>query len=350
MSDADISPGQTWRVDSFRPEDAEGVCSLFRSVYGEDYPIKTYVRPEELIGENKAGRVISSVARTENGDIVGHNALFHSSPSELVLESGSGVVHKAYRRGNIFVHLVAHGQGLAKEEIQAAAIWGEPVLNHDFSQKMCRSLDWRSFALEVDLMPAAAYSKEGSAPGRVSTLMDFLILNPRPHHVLLPQAYEDQLQTLYRYLPAKRDLSPVDPDFNPQQSSRIQSRIFPFAQTVRTAVHQVGKDFQQHFKHKELEAMDRGTEVFQTWLRLTDPGVGRAVDYLRSQGYFFGGLLPRWFDDDGLLMQKTLTRPGWQSMRIAFDQGRMVADMVEEDWNLLKSRLENGRGEWTEKG
>ncbi|MGM0539351.1 MAG: hypothetical protein ACQERT_09100 [Thermodesulfobacteriota bacterium] len=343
MHDNDIQPGQSWEIDSFRPEDSEGVCSLFRSVYGEDYPIKTYVRPEELIRENEAGRVISSVARTENGNIVGHNALFHSAPSMQVFESGSGVVHRAYRQGNIFVHLVAHGQRLAKEEIQAAAIWGEPVLNHDFSQKMCRSQGWHSFALEVDLMPAAAYTKERSATGRVSTLMDFLVLNPRPHSVLLPAAYKDYLQTLYSHLPAERDQVPADPDFNPEGKTHLSSQIFSFAQVVRTAVHRVGTEFQELLGRKEKEAQDQGAEVFQIWLKLTDPGVGRTVDFLRTQGYFFGGLLPRWFDDDGLLVQKTLSRPRWEDMHITFDQGRMLADMVREDREVVM-RTRGGTG------
>ena len=67
-------------MDLFRPEDAEGIANLFLSVYGEGYPVKTYLDPEKLREENAAGRVISSVARTEKGDIVGHNALYNSAP------------------------------------------------------------------------------------------------------------------------------------------------------------------------------------------------------------------------------------------------------------------------------
>ncbi|MFO7802093.1 MAG: GNAT family N-acetyltransferase [Desulfovermiculus sp.] len=339
MSDTDIQPGQNWQADSMHPEDAEGVCRLFRLVYGPDYPIKTYIQPDELIKENRAGRILSSVARTENQDIVGHVAIFYSAPSDQVLECGSAVVHRHYRHANIAAQLTTHVQKRATQELQAAEIWLESVLNHDFSQKICRSMNFRSLAFEVDLMPAAAYTKERSAPGRVSTLMDFLLLNPRPHRVLLPAAYKDQLQILYSHLPADRDLGAADPDFNPEQSSQIQSQTFPFAQVARMAIHQVGRDFQDICIQKDKEGLDQGMEVLQTWLRLTDPGVGRAVDFLRTQGYFFGGLLPRWFDDDGLLMQKTLSSPRWDEMRIAFDQGRMLADMVKEDWRVCTSRF-----------
>ena len=95
-----IEPGQTWEVDLFRPEDAEGVARLFSSpgVQGR-LPVKTFVEPELLIAENQALRTISIVARTPKGDIVGHNAIFNSAPFHGLYESGAGVVHPEYRGG-----------------------------------------------------------------------------------------------------------------------------------------------------------------------------------------------------------------------------------------------------------
>jgi hypothetical protein len=69
---------------------------------------------------------------------------------------------------------------------------------------------------------------------------------------------------------------------------------------------------------------------------LTDPAVGWAVNRLRNRGYFFGGLLPRWFDDDGMLMQKTVHPPHWDTMQIVYDEGRMVVDMARRDWEEIR--------------
>jgi hypothetical protein len=38
------------------------------------------------------------------------------------------------------------------------------------------------------------------------------------------------------------------------------------------------------------------------------PHIGAAVAELREQGFFFGGVVPRWFGSDGLLMQTLLDR------------------------------------------
>ena len=76
----EIQAGQDWRVSRFIPEDAPGVVSLFRSVYGDGYPVQTYMDPLLLIEENAANRTISSVAKTASGAVVGHTALFNSAP------------------------------------------------------------------------------------------------------------------------------------------------------------------------------------------------------------------------------------------------------------------------------
>ena len=84
---------QEIEIDFFRTEDAPGIAQLFRQVYGEGYPIRTYYLPDRLIEENAAGRIISCVARTPAGEVVGHNALVlldpatHLSPIQLANRS-----------------------------------------------------------------------------------------------------------------------------------------------------------------------------------------------------------------------------------------------------------------------
>ena len=62
------------------------------------------------------------------------------------------------------------------------------------------------------------------------------------------------------------------------------------------------------------------------------------VDCLRRRGYFLGGLLPRWFDSDGLLMQKTAARPGWEDMQIYFERAQKIAALARADWEAIKEK------------
>lgn len=330
MSTDDIQPGQTWVIDHMHPEDAEGVCRLFLEVYGEGYPIRHFIVPDKLIAENRAKRVISSVARTPAGDIVGHNALYHSAPSPKIFESGAGLVHKHYRGGQgIFSQLGRHCIDTAAE-MGADAVWGEPVTNHVFAQKSTHSLGWETFAVEVNLMPAAAYVKEGSAAGRVSTLMDFQIFNREPQRVYLPAVYEEQLKFMYGDLLELRRASTSD-QAPRETESVVDLQYFDFAQLARLAVERIGTDFGPALATRQAEALERDALVLQVWLKLGDPAAGWAADILRSQGYFLGGPLPWWFDSDGLLMQKTLSPPDWERIQIAYERADLMLDMIKRD-------------------
>jgi hypothetical protein len=328
-----VEPGQGFEVDLFRPEDAEGVSRLFRTVYGDGYPIQKFLKPELLIEENATGRTISSVARTPNGDIVGHNALFRSAPYERIFESGAGLVHPSYRGGKgIFTRLGVHGQEVAAKEFDIELIYGEPVCNHPFAQKATASIGWITHAIEVDLMPASAYKKEKSAKGRVTSLLDFKTLRPKPHTVYLPAVYEEGMQFIYSGLDDDRNFSLSKDELPPTTRTEIKTQVFDFAQVARLAVHEAGTDFKSAFDEQEKSICEKRMVVIQVWLKLSWPWISRVVDSLRERGYFLGGILPRWFDVDGILMQKIIGKPNWEGIQLYSDRAKKILELVKAAW------------------
>lgn len=331
-----VEPGQEVVVDRFRPEDAQGVARCFKRVYGDDYPIRTFYDPELLNRENKAKRLISVVTRTVGGQVVGHNGLFNSDPCNPNLyETGSGLVLPEYRNtAKLFSRMVSLGEKIGKE-LGLEGVYGEPVCNHSYTQRLMENLKYGTYALEVDLMPAEAYAKEDSASGRVSVLWSFKTLVPKPHTVYIPEPYRDFFDLAYRNLDDARQVEASDQPLPESLSTRIETQVFDFAKVARMAVHEMGRDFQQTLLAKEQEAKTRGAICFQAWLNLGVPWVQKAVNILRENGYFLGGLLTRWFDADGMLMQKLLPRPCWEGIQIAFDRNRFIIDAVRKDSDRL---------------
>jgi hypothetical protein len=328
-----IEPGQKYVIDLFRPEDAEGVVRLFKTVYGEGYPIRTFIDPKRLIEENAAGRTVSSVARTTKGDIVGHNAIFASAPYKKIYESGAGLVHPAYRGGaGIFSGLVLHGTEKAAPRFGVEAIFGESVCNHIYTQKATASQGWVTQALEVDLMPGSAYDRGKSAGGRVSTLLDFKTLKPGPHQVFLPVVYKDPFHFLYAELGDERQMRLSAVEQLPEVPTELNTQVFDFTQVARVAINQAGVDFDTVLVQEEERLLARGVVVIQVWLNLSWPWINTAVLKLRERNYFFGGLLPRWFDSDGLLMQKVMGRPDWEGIQLYFDRAKKLLEWVRSDW------------------
>ncbi len=333
-----VEPDQEWTVHRFRPQDAPGVIDLFRSVYGDKYPVPTYLEPELLARENREGRVISSVATTPSGAVVGHHALFNSAPNPRIFESGAGVVHLLYRGGRgITTHLSGHGIEMGKTSPGIDLIYGETVCNHPFSQKAMNKAHMICRAMEVSLMPAAAYVKEQSAESRVSTVLGFLTLKPRPCTVFVPRGLEHHFSLCYEGLDDTRTFEaaggvPGSPE------SRIHTRIFEFAQVARVAVHDAGKNFQARITAEDERLTRQGIRVIQVWLNTGQPGVGQAVDHLKAMGYFFGGVLPQWFGSDGMLMQKVLDDPDWEGAVLANERNAQIAGLVRREWDLIQAK------------
>jgi hypothetical protein len=74
------------------------------------------------------------------------------------------------------------------------------------------------------------------------------------------------------------------------------------------------------------------------WLKLTSPWVGEAVKILRAKGYFLGGALPQWFEDDGLLMQKVLFTPDFESIQLYTDRAKRIRDLIKSDWQRTSEK------------
>jgi len=328
-----IEPGQQWEIDLFRPEDAEGVRQLFLSVYGEGYPVRTYLTPSLLIAENAAGATISSVARTARGEIVGHNAIFTSAPYKGIYESGAGLVHKDYRGGKgIFDGVIAHGINVGAAKFNVEAVFFEAVCNHIFAQKSTQKAGGIIHAVEVDLMPASAYTKEKSAPGRVASLLGFLTIRPGPHRVYIPAVYEEETRYIYAGLDDDRDIAVSVGDVEKDAVTVMDVRYFDFAQVSRTAVSRTGADFEEGFLARERELLDQGAMVLQVSLNLSEPWVEMPVEFLRKIGYFFCGILPRWLDSDALLMTKIIHRPYWEDIQLHTDRAKRILEDVRTDW------------------
>ncbi len=109
--------------------------------------------------------------------------------------------------------------------------------------------------------------------------------------------------------------------------------LFDFAKVARITFHETGSDFAERISGLEAEAVEKGFIVIQVWLKLTSPWIGSVVSILKTRGFFIGGVLPQWFDDDGLLMQKLLFIPDFESIQLYSDRAMRIRELVKADWH-----------------
>ena len=320
-------------ADLFRPEDAEGVARLFTEVYGDSYPAKIVYRPEELIKAVENRDQVPIVVRTPENRIVGYSSLFRAAPDKGVYEKGNGAVSADFRNAGVMGMIFQYVKQILPGMDDMNMFFGEPVCNHIYIQKAAASvLPLVETAIEVDLMPAGAYEKEESASGRVSTLLMFMTLTPRPHTVYIPARYADQLKYIYDGLDDRRTLTPSTEGLPPLPGTRIESEVFDYAQVARMTLHEAGSDFVDVLAAEERRLLGLTAEVLQVWLKLSWPWAGRAASLLNERGYFFGGLFPQWFGEDGLLMQKLLPQPNWEGIHLFSERAEKILEFVKKDW------------------
>ena len=93
----------------------------------------------------------------------------------------------------------------------------------------------------------------------------------------------------------------------------------------------LGRDFLDVIGAFEGQSAKRGAKVFQVLVNLGEAWCGRGVSLLRERGLFLGGFLPRWFDSDGLLLQKVVELPSFESIRLFSRRAQRILSLVGED-------------------
>jgi len=330
----DVSPDEQITVDTFQPGDGAGVGDLFRKVYGEDYPVKLVYDPQGLVEAFEKQENIPAVARSSKGLIVGYVSIFRSSPTRTVYEGGQGLVLVDYRKHGIARAMNRYFSEELAPAYGADAVFGEAVCNQVYMQKAWANEGAIETALEVDLMPAEAYAREG-ASGRVATLHMTRMYRPMEHTVYAPHRYEETMRFIYDGFVSGARVAKATDELSGKEPTSIESRHFEFAAVTRMTVREAGPDFQSVFEEHEAHALGKGMVVIQVWLNLSRPFIGALTDYLSRRGYFFGGILPRWFGEDGLLMQKVTVPPNWEGIYLYSERAQHICTAVRDDWRRV---------------
>lgn len=328
-----VEPEQRFTVDTLQGmDDAWGVARLFYAVHGGSFPFETYYIPTRLLEENRLGLVHSAVARTPAGDIVGYGSLFRSSaPHHGVYEIGSHVVHPDYRESGVALALQEYIRDSLIPDHGVEVYFSEAPCHQVRTQKFAAMTGLKETAVEIGLMPASAYGIDGPDEDRVSMLLLFGQASDETRRIHVPAAYDEAMEQIMEGLGLERLV--LDAGDTPPESiaTRISSEYFDFAQVARLHVLTMGKDFERTLAAFEDQARASGARVLQVFVNLGQSWCAGGVDALRERGYFLGGLLPRWFDDDGLLMQQVLDMPREDSVKLFSQQAHRIQDLVRRD-------------------
>ena len=320
-----------FQVRFYRPEDGPGVARLVFAVYGDGYPIDTYYLPERITEASLNGNLHSVVAVTADGDVVSHLALIRSSPPNPNLyELGLGLTLPAYRPTKAFgrchrlLMTLPGSRGID-------AMYGEPVCNQVVTQKMAIMTSSVETALEPAIMPASIYDRGHGGEGRVACLMFFRVSTDHVRPLYVPLAYREDLKLLMDGLNLDRDMM-YDACEPLSGVTSLEIRHFSATNVTRCTVIAPGSDLAERIRLLDNEMIERNHALLQCFIPLGVPWSIPVIELLRREGFFIGGILPLWFGDDGLLMQKLYVDGKFEEMRLCSARARRIREIVKADW------------------
>jgi len=322
-----------YSVEPFNPSDSILVPRLFFEVYGDKYPVSMVYNPEEMVAAFEAGRYFPFVVRVAPDRIAAYGALYQSAPYMGIFEFGQGAVSSEYRCAGLgrmlFEYVARYAPTLPGSEMY----FGEAVCNHTHTQKAGALIGTIETGIEMDLLPGEVYTKFQEIPGRVAVVDMFKTYVAKPHAIHVPEVYCDILRHICAGFDDTRGIEISSVEAPPNVASDFSTRMFPAAGVVRVSVLNAGADFESSFDALMGSLQDdERIKVIQVWLNLSCPWTGPIVDGLRRRGFFFGGLFPRWFDADGLLLQKVRGQPCWSNVQLYSSRSRVIFDFIRSDW------------------
>lgn len=326
-----VQPGQNFVVRPYQPDDALKIAQLYHAVYGETYYVDYYYIPEELHRLNCDHTLYSVVCQSADGNIIAHGVILrHEKPSKRLYEIGRFLVLDSYRK-----------QGIAslinrcfKEEIVpvlvADAVYGEPVTNHTGTQHFEDGKQFIDFALELNLVAARGQAKREN---RLSCLMQFDVLTTEEQELYIPDCYKEEIDFLVKRLPRHFTIA-SDTLISNLTTLYDMEDLFQLKTTgtVRITFSLIGADFNEAVSSIEEEVVSKGYSNMQAFLNLSEKSIGAAVDILRKRGWILGGYLPCWFGKDGLLMQKPLTPPQFDTIQLYSQRAKDLLRMIRSDY------------------
>ena len=301
-----------YKVDAFHPADSLLLPDLFRKIYGDHYLAGEVYDPAHYIRTNESGESMSIIARGQDGMPVGHVALVTSAPHQGVREVGQGVVDPACRGGGILNSMIDQAIVLADHDPSVCGLYGASLTNHTFSQRSVWRAEFVDVGFEIGFVPARMMQIEADAAGPVATCLQYLPLGDAPsQRTFLPSAYRDLAVHLYDHLGLQRQFENGGDALDQNPPSRIEVLDLPRFDIVRVNVMRIGADLPALLASINREAEQNGRTMVQVFLELGSPTADAACEALRKQGFWFGGLLPRWMDRDALLLQKSINGDPW---------------------------------------
>jgi N-acetylglutamate synthase-like GNAT family acetyltransferase len=271
-------------------EDTEAIAQLLYENYHLSYVHGDFYRPRYLMTELASGRLVSTVAIHE-GRVIGHHALM-PLPGVPSAETGAAVVNSTFRGLGIFGRMFERTLDEASER-GLAAVFGDAVTIHPFSQRVEFSHGYREAALQLGMVPGQTtmrgFGREEGPKRRTAALRSYRPFDVYARPAALPASYRRLLESAYENLglSAGARAEPAPLEGEAVTANVDGSRALGFLR-LRRWDGQAGAELERTVRH----LLSRHVDVIYGDVDLAAVGdLDEAVAELNELGFFAAGLV-----------------------------------------------------------
>lgn len=292
-----------FNIRLMRPEEALEVCRCIYDCYGYSYANENIYFPERVAVMNQNGKLLSAVALTVEGEMMGHFALIFYN--KLPAEAGIAVTKKKFR-----------GQGFARQlgefletEARSAGLRGiqiKEVTSHPYTQKFCAKLGYKDCGLLLAHSPKSLSFKgiAETLKQRNSDVLGFKYLeNPRPRSIYAPFHHRSMIKMLFDNIGDEVECIIPEHSLPDMERSVTEVNIYTLRSLAEIFVSECGSDIIQVIRHLLRKIFIDEIQVIELYLSLSDPMTPAIVPQLEMMGFIFTGILPETGMGDAIILQ-----------------------------------------------
>ncbi len=342
-------------VRLMEPGEAVEVSRCIYRAYRYTYLNEDLYFPKRIESRNRDGSMISCVAVTESGEVVGHFALI-PRPNKKTAEIGVAVVRPEYRRRGIMVKMLEFLVDRAMEENRGGgftALYGNALTVHKQSQKTNLKFGFSETALKLGVFPPGAIkpARDHWLQGAGDVITCFKMLKKaEPYAVYLPARHRDMLLETYAGLGVERDFKGATVETLPETltgepgdalpgETTIELTIKPYHKTATVSIKSYGRDLERRVNAKRIELLRKGFNALYVELNLKDPFTPEAAVILEGIGFFYCGLYPEYSEGDVLMLQRENTTVRYDEIKTVSPLAKKIVDYVKNNdprWKALQ--------------
>ncbi|GAB6037522.1 hypothetical protein JCM15519_20810 [Fundidesulfovibrio butyratiphilus] len=323
---------QPYDIRPMRPDEALQVARIFWLAYGYSYKNDNFYRPEGLLHLVGSGRLISYVAVTRKGEVVGHAGLLRSEP--LAMAEAALLVVSPSHRGRGLMNALTDALTAKARELALFGLSLNPVTSHPASQREVIQIGGRPCGLDLAACPPRRFKGmhlDQIVPQRESYLHCFQYLMPPPKAVAhVPSRHRDMVGSIYDQLQRPLTLGPLGPASLPGDY-RVS-----FDRELQKGVIRVVRAYARQWPEILRAAVDlveiAGAAVVDLDLPLAQPATALVCEQAEAAGFFFAGVWPHEAADGDVLRLTRLAAPlDLDRLRFSAPFSREVAAYVGKE-------------------